>query len=350
MLINYDYLLVNSTNEFLEEYTDLSENARYKLTGFSGSTGDALLTKDGKIFLFVDGRYHTQADLEVNKNKVEVIKLQVGETFIEKLFEKISENSTLTIVSKKNSQYRLENLQKFAKIKNIKIETVDTDPVLENSEKTLHDNSQEVTLGLSTFDKIKIVTKDINDDDAIFTANQEEISYLLNKRDFSKNYSSSVKKQKILVTKNGIYDINYKIKGQIFADKMTTNAHDYSKLNAKELVVNPIKQLKSIKTKEEIEHYKKCFERTDKAVLDAKKYIEQNENISEDDIAKTLEENFYKFGAKSLSFKSIVAKDKNSALAHYSKCSKDEILKEGWQRDSNAVRADSPRCARTFWD
>ena len=113
-----------------------------------------------------------------------------------------------------------------AKIKNIKIETVDTDPVLENSEKTLQDNSQDVCLGLSTLDKIKIVTKDINDDDAIFTANQEEISYLLNKRDFSKNYSSSVKKQKIIVTKNGIYDINHKIKGRVFADKTTTNAHD----------------------------------------------------------------------------------------------------------------------------
>ena len=30
-----------------------------------------------------------------------------------------------------------------------------------------------------------------------------------------------------------------------------------------------------------------------------------------------------------MSFKSIVAKDKNSALAHYSKCSKDEILADG---------------------
>lgn len=37
-----DFLLVNSTNEFLVEYNDLKENARYKLTGFSGSTGDAL--------------------------------------------------------------------------------------------------------------------------------------------------------------------------------------------------------------------------------------------------------------------------------------------------------------------
>lgn len=52
--LQIDYLLVNSTNEYLVEYSLLSENARYTLTGFSGSTGDALVTKD-KIYLFVDG-------------------------------------------------------------------------------------------------------------------------------------------------------------------------------------------------------------------------------------------------------------------------------------------------------
>ena len=69
-----EYLLVNSTNEFLVEYNDLAENSRYTLTKFSGSAGDALLTKD-KLYLFVDGRYHIQADNEVDKNLVTVIKL-----------------------------------------------------------------------------------------------------------------------------------------------------------------------------------------------------------------------------------------------------------------------------------
>ena len=45
--------------------------------------------------------------------------------------------------------------------------------------------------------------------------------------------------------------------------------------------------------------------------------------------AKKLEELFYEFGAKNLSFKSIVAHNQNSALAHYSKSSKEEILKDG---------------------
>ena len=62
--LGVDYLLVNSTNKYLVEYSELSENARYTLTGFTGSTGDALVTEDG-IYLFVDGRYHTQADNEV---------------------------------------------------------------------------------------------------------------------------------------------------------------------------------------------------------------------------------------------------------------------------------------------
>jgi Xaa-Pro aminopeptidase len=60
-----------------------------------------------------------------------------------------------------------------------------------------------------------------------------------------------------------------------------------------------------------------------------REFIEKHENLSEYDVAKNLEENFYKFGAKSLSFKSIVAKDQNSALAHYSKSSKTEVLTDG---------------------
>ena len=77
-----NYLLVNSTNKYLEEYTPLEENSRYFLTEFSGSTGDVLVTPD-EILLFVDGRYHIQADLEVNHDVVTVVKLQTGQSFLE---------------------------------------------------------------------------------------------------------------------------------------------------------------------------------------------------------------------------------------------------------------------------
>ena len=76
---NSDAILINSSDDFLSEYNKLSQNSRYKVTGFSGSMGDCIVTED-KVFLFVDGRYHEQADNEVNHDVVTVIKLQQGES------------------------------------------------------------------------------------------------------------------------------------------------------------------------------------------------------------------------------------------------------------------------------
>lgn len=323
-----DYLLVNSTNEFLMEYSELEENARYHLTNFSGSTGDAVISQK-EILLFVDGRYHEQADKEVDKKLVKVVKMEIGASFSAELGEKLSPNKTFGIVSKKVSQGRLEILQTELKKKNIKIKLIDFDPVLK--EKGEEEKGKAVKIGneitgLSSEEKIKKVRTRLKKGEAVLVTNLEEISYLFNIRDFSKNYSSTVKCEPVLISKFNDDDIK-----TVFVDKITITAHDYAKLGekAKPLAENFIKEMKSIKTKEEIAHFKKCFERSDKALWATRKFIEDNDNLSEYDITKSLEENFYKFGAKSLSFKSIVAKNKNSALAHYSQNSKSEILKDG---------------------
>ena len=122
---NLDAILVNSTNEYLVEYNSLEENSRYKLTGFTGSTGDAVVTCD-KVYLFVDGRYHIQADNEVNPDIVTVVKLQSGETFLSKLKEMFPKNSKLGVVAKKNSQDRVENLEKYFNIFDNMIIRMDT--------------------------------------------------------------------------------------------------------------------------------------------------------------------------------------------------------------------------------
>lgn len=321
-----DYLLVNSTNEFLVEYSELSENARYQLTNFSGSTGDAVISQKD-IFLFVDGRYHEQADKEVDKKLVKVVKMKLGASFFVELSKKLAPNKTFAVVSKKVSQARLEILQTELKKKNIIVKLLDTDPIIKqiaNSEqKTITEIDLKIT-GLSSEEKIKKVKSKLKKDEAILVTNLEEISYLFNTRDFSQNYSSTVKRKPELIQKSE--DVK-----TVYVDKTSITAYDYSNLGekAKPLKENYVKEMKSVKTKEEIEHYKKCFERTDKALSATRGFIELNENLSEYDIAKNLEENFYKFGAKSLSFKSIIAKDKNSALAHYTENSKAEILEDG---------------------
>lgn len=368
-----DYLLVNSTNEFLVEYSDLSENARYFLTNFSGSTGDAVISQKD-IFLCVDGRYHEQADLEVDKKLVTVIKMKAGESFAKLLEKKLKPNKTFAIVSKKVSQGRLEILQSTLKNKNIQIKLLDFDPVIEQKAKSKKQKVIEIETkikkciypkidikitGLSSDEKFKIIASKLDKNEAILVTNLEEISYLCNIRNFSTNYTSSVQ-GKCLITKNlggKCFDpckclqdhfgedkcltqdeFEHYIKTlndikTVFVDKTSITAYDYALLGEKAVALkeNYIKEMKSVKTKKEIAHYKKCFERTDKALTATRDFIEQNNNhsLSEYDIAKNLEENFYKFGAKSLSFKSIVAKDKNSALAHYSKNSGSEILQDG---------------------
>ena len=189
--------------------------------------------------------------------------------------------------------------------------------------------------GLSSEEKIMQIAKNLKINQAILVTNLEEISYILNLRDFSIPYSSKIKSGKYILTSKGGKLLDKIEVGEdidtVYIDKNTINAYDYSLLGEKvtSLKTNYIKEMKSVKTKEEIEHYKKCFERTDKALFATREYIEQNENLSEFDIAAKLEENFYKYGAISLSFKFIVAKDKNAALAHYSKNSPTEILKDG---------------------
>ena len=320
-----EYLLVNSTNKYLEEYTPLEENSRYILTDFSGSTGDVLVAPE-TIYLFVDGRYHIQADLEVNHEIIDVVKLQTGQSFLEELVKKIPEGNILGIFSKKNSQKRVEYLEE----KGLKLKYFDNDPL---DEQISYDSSNVVAVvGVSVEEKIK----DINFDGAVLITDLEEVSYLFNLRDFSKNYSSKIRGKAVILTGRArmledIDDFVESYQGNIYVDKASINAYDFALIGDKVKILenSPIKLMKSVKTNDEIEHYKEAFRRTDLAVKAIGDYIENNDNISELDIAEQLEKEFKRYGAKSLSFKSIVAKDKNSALAHYSKCSKDEILKDG---------------------
>ncbi len=315
--LNIDYLLVNSTNKYLVEYSELSENARYKLTGFSGSTGDALITKEG-IYLFVDGRYHTQADNEVIKG-ITVVKLQLGQKQDDEIRKLISPDKTLGIVSTKISQKRFEEFKGY----NIKL--LDADPINDYTE----EHTKEF---VKSFEPIKIKC-----DAPTFVTNLEEVSYITGLRDFSKDYSSKIwaklyidsSSYKLFTDDSECNEFLSSFTGNLFVDKNTINAHDYR------LIKNPIhksseiKKMKSIKSEDELNAYKYAFECTDKTVSVIRNFIEENDGLSEWDISERLREDFKRFGAKSLSFKPIVAINQNSALAHYSKSSKDIILKDG---------------------
>ena len=69
-----DAYLVPSSDAHLNEYVPEYARRRMAITGFKGSAGDAIICPDGN-HLFVDSRYHIQADEEVDLSKFRVHKL-----------------------------------------------------------------------------------------------------------------------------------------------------------------------------------------------------------------------------------------------------------------------------------
>ena len=316
--LDIDYLLVNSTNKYLVEYPELSENARYKLTGFSGSTGDALITED-KIYLFVDGRYHIQADNEVREG-ITVVKLQLGQKQDEEIRKLIDKNKTLGIVAKKVSQARLEGFLGY------KIRLLFEDPINDYTEP--HNSVPVKAFAGKNYTPAK----------PTFVSNLEEVSYLTGLRDFSKDCSSKIWAKmfidtdgsgKLFVNDEECLKFLQSYDKELVVDKNSINALDYAVIKHPICQESEIRRMKSVKSDEEIEAYKDAFTKTDKAVMAIRKFIEDNENLSEYDISKKLREEFIKYGAKSLSFNSIVAINEHSALAHYAKNDKNTILKNG---------------------
>lgn len=332
------YLLVNSTNEFLVEYNTLSQNSRYKLTGFSGSAGEALVTPE-TIYLFVDGRYHIQADLEVNHNNVTVVKIPSLACLYDDIISKVPEGEVLGVFSKKISQKDAQILKSKREIKYIDIDPFDSE--------TFYSCEGNITLdakytGLMSEDKISKISASLSADEAFYITDLDEVSYLFNMRNFTRQpYSAKIQARAVIMKDNAILfsgeklknldDFLRNVKHDVFVDKSSINAYDYNLLGdrAFEMKINPVKLFKAQKNKFEIEHLKDAFARTDNVLRTIRDYINTNSDLSEFDIAVQLAKEFKNQGALGLSFAPIVAKDQNSALAHYSKCSKDEIVRDG---------------------
>lgn len=355
---NIDYLLVNSTDEFLVEYNELSNSARYAVTGFSGSTGDVLLSQKD-VFQFVDGRYHEQADAEVNHKITTVVKLQLWQTFLNELVEKVEPNTTLAIVAKKVSLNFYKNLKIKLSKKKVKIKALDYDPVSNFKTLMSSDNGETVNQidiaisGVSADIKFKKIVRRLKSDEAYVDTNLENIAYLTNCRQYKTPFSS-VFKAKILLTRqkahlytNEQLDISvgkyYEIKPladfdkdvkkyeKVYFNAATINYYDYKliKSRAEESEKDYIKEMKAVKNSAEIEHFKTNFKRTDNVVNKIADILKSSDDLSELDLANATEKEYLAQGAKQLSFNTILATGANSSIIHYSHPSDKVKIKDG---------------------
>lgn len=353
-----DCLLVNTTDEFLVEYNELCNCARYCVTGFSGSTGDVLVTKE-RVYQFADGRYHEQADAEVDHETTDVVKLQLGQTFLNELVEKIPTESLVGVVSDKISLNFYKALKFALNKKHCKIKPLDFDPVGLFKELKPSDNGQTVKqidlsiAGVSADEKFKKLAKKLKNNEAYLDTHLENIAYFTNCRQYKTPFSSTFK-AKMLVTKqkaqiytnekfdttigkhfeilplkdfsNGLKNAN-----KVIFNPSTINYRDFTliKSKAQESPKDFIKEAKAIKNSAEIEHFKKNFERTDIVVNKAFMLTQTRKDLTELDLSDAVEKEYLAQGANQLSFKTILAAGANSSIIHYSHPSNNVKIKDG---------------------
>ncbi len=345
----YKKILENSKNGFvLLKSSDEYFNCHYKgsalnlLTGFSGTAGEGIINYDGKIILFVDPRYHEQADFETKGKNVEVVKLNQGEGFVKSIAKIVGKNelfisnSTLFLFFKRLEKEGLKlsfynDFDGFCENKNI-------------------DFKKKIFAVEGRKNKTDLIKKHINS--RYYLVNSlEQISWLCNLRSFQMVENSNFKAKLLLDFKGqNILFCNQEIKNIPFGYKLLP-LDDFGKkiLSIKDeiavlensvtcgdfnLIKKPyilkkdyIAKYAAIKEKCEIEHYKSAFFRLDCALNSFKNKIK--EGLSEFELKEIFEKELIRFGAKTTSFKTILAIADNSSSIHYSNYDKNKILKKG---------------------
>lgn len=351
---NADAILINSADDFLSEYNILPLNSRYKVTGFSGSMGDCVITSDN-VYQIADGRYHEQADKEVDHNVVTVLKMQQGSSSIEEILNVLDKNSTLILTANKVPMQFCQTLEKKAAKKKIKISYILNDPI-EDLAQNKYTNLKVVEIPKSItkysaeekFKKLKL-----KDNEVLLITNPVDFAYFTNLRNFDFPYSAAPRAKAIVTNDEFEIFTDSKIplkfdglkihklstfrkhltnirEKSILVDKGALSQADFMQIHSSnKLKSSKIFELKSQKYNTEIVHLKSAFARTDKVLKKMDDLINSNKQLSEYDLYCAIIKYFEEEGAVSQSFKPIIASGTNSSIIHYSVASDKKIIKDG---------------------
>ena len=323
-----NYLYVNHTNEYFSEYVDVSKSSRFLLTNFSGSMGDAIVSKD-KIYLFVDSRYWEQAEKEVDTKIVEVVKIGGNLNFEQALILKLKPKSKILLYQDKTSFQLYEKLKKMGyKLKLTNIDIIQK--IMQIKQVSLKKDFKKVPVsiaGRNEKQKIKKIQNRLKNNEIAVISSLEDVSYLLNMKSDIFEYSSVIF-GKIIIEKaqyefyTDEKDFEKKIKElsksdvKFLIDKSSLSVK-YKKYFKNYDSAKFLSALRSIKYNAEIKHMKSCFKRTDK-VLEAVFNEFQKKDFRENELFDFVNEKFKNFGAETNSFKTILASGKNSSVVHFS--------------------------------
>ncbi|MFZ9531012.1 MAG: aminopeptidase P family protein [Candidatus Fonsibacter ubiquis] len=200
---NCDAYIIPKNDEYFGEYVPKNKDRLKFISGFTGSTGLALILKN-KSYLFVDGRYTLQAKKEIYKD-FKICEIPKIKPYY--ILKNLNKEITLGFDPKLFTSNTLKNIisNSLIKIKPINNNLIDT--IWKN--KTKVNNNKFYILekkyhGESFLNKISKVSKflKLKDIHYLLTTAVENISWLLNIRG-SDASSSPLTNGKILFNKNG---------------------------------------------------------------------------------------------------------------------------------------------------
>lgn len=360
---NIDAYIIPSSDNHQSEYVGEYFKSRQWISGFTGSAGNVVITKDSAE-LWADGRYHIQAAKQIHGTEINLHKqgLQGVKTYIEWLRDTLEEGSTISFNSKVISVSLLNEMKGNFKDKALNIvpeeDFVDLiwedRPFLPKGKVFILDEKYAGESRTQKIEKVKNTMKSFGGN-AYIISSLDDIAWLLNIRgadvennpvvlsyfviDGEKNLlyidkdkiDKKIEKELLrdnIIVKNYddiIVDMRNIKNKSILIDPSKTNVWIYNAINNENKIIehrNLTTEMKAIKNKVEIDNLENCQIKDGIAMVKFIKWLKDNVgNIPMDEVSVADKlESFRKEQDLFIepSFQSISGYKANAAMMHYS--------------------------------
>lgn len=350
-----DAFYVSSFDQYINEYVPRQECWRYYLSGFTGSMAEVIVSA-GKVHLFVDGRYHEQADKEVDTSYCVVHKCAFYPDILPAMDELIRQNNIkkIGLLQKRTPVQLRPTLFKGLEVKGFDDDQMRASIPFKSYKFDTVAFLLDKELGLESF--LQKSERILGENEAFYISAMDSVSWISNIRAYQFPYQSSIAAKAIFTKKElflfvpepklvsdeikSLYkvldDSNESllkvfkelknIKCVLFDDAKTSFNDEKLLLEVfgNKLTNTPLGLVKyhSFKTDIELNEFRKSFDKGDSAIYETLKTIKEKakkgEYLSEIEMASMLEDNYKKNGANSQSFKTISGLGANGSIIHYS--------------------------------
>ena len=365
-----DAFYISSSNIYLDEYTPLEDCHRYYFTRFTGSTADVLVPLTGKVIIFVDGRYHEQAEQECNAQYVQVFKCpQNGapRVSLEKVLQESFAGKTLGLEGDRTPSSFEQALAKIVTLKCYDHQelaaVLDFAPL--SCAKEIFPLDKKF-ISKTTAQKLNLA---VQADEAFFVTASDTIAWLTNCRGFQTPCQSQFL-AKALATRDTLYvmagggikvgaaaqalpnikwvddlakvlptiaatTVYYDPNGVSGADERLLQNVFSSKLQAK---AGGLTMLHSVKDAAELVQVRAGFRKSDQAIYQALTWVidavkqaakKKRGKVSEKEFQEKVDASFRAHTALDQSFTTIAAAGKHSSIIHYMAADPKTYLKAG---------------------